>query len=138
MDDFDALQRAIRNSTEDRLVYQRQCETFLNALYHAMRGIHGRGQPLANVSLELVTDPGNRVKPIPVGGVYAAWLRVGLFDVYIRLRHDGLSYVGEYAQAGRFTLTSPTPEALLALARQIVRDGAQVYAKADVVGGGLN
>jgi hypothetical protein len=120
--DFDLLQTAIRAATEARQSEFRACETFLNALYHAFRHANGPGLPLNNVSLELVEDSSNRMRPVPAGGWHAAWFRLGLCEVYIRLRREAGHFAGEYGPRASFNLEGVDEEGLLALARQILRE----------------
>ena len=98
------------------------CETFLNALYHAFRSAGGPGLPLNNVSLDLVADPSNRTRPVPLGGWYAAWFRLGVCEVYIRVRRDMGRFVGEFGSKSGFMLENVTEHDMVALSRQILRE----------------
>lgn len=128
MSDFDALQAAIGRHAHERQAEQRACEAFLNALYHALRSASGPGLPLNNVAMEAVPDPGTRLRPPPPGSWHAAWLRLGLCEVLVRVRRDGGSFTGEYGQGGTFSLGSVTENDLIALARRLLRDVAASYA----------
>ncbi|ADV67998.1 hypothetical protein [Deinococcus maricopensis] len=125
--DYAALQQAIQKTRNARAADQETCEAFLNALYHAARHANGPGKPLNNVTLNAAPDPFARVRPVPVGGTHAAWLKLGLYEVLVRVRRDGPSYIGEYGQRGTFLLTRPGETELLDLARAIIADGADLY-----------
>ena len=122
--DFDLLQAAVQATTEGRQGEVRACEAFLNALYHAFRHANGPGLPLNNVSLDWADDPGNRLRPVPIGGWYAAWFRLGLCEVYVRVRRDAGAgrFVGEYGPRASFSQEGVGEEQLLALVRQILRE----------------
>ncbi|WP_425147381.1 hypothetical protein [Deinococcus sp.] len=120
--DFDALQVAVQVSTEARQAEARVCEAFLNALYQAFRHSGGPGLPLNNVSLDWAEDAANRVRPVPLGGWHAAWVRLGLCEVYVRVRRDAGRFVGEYGPHGRFSQEGIGESDLLGLARTILRD----------------
>ncbi|MDL2345590.1 hypothetical protein QOL99_15745 [Deinococcus sp. MIMF12] len=128
MSDFDALQAAIRRRASERQAEARACEALLNALYHALRTASGPGLPLNNVSLDLVPDPVTALRPPPPGGWHAAWFRLGLCEVLVRVRRDGGTFVGEYAQGLSFRVESLDEDALIVLARRMLRDLAAVYA----------
>ncbi|WP_034387224.1 hypothetical protein [Deinococcus sp. YIM 77859] len=128
MSDFDALQAALRRSAGERQAEGRACEAFLNALYHALRTASGPGLPLNNVTLDLVLDPAARLRPPPLGGWHAAWLRLGLCEVLVRVRREAGAFVGEYGQKGTFHLADVTEDALTLLARHLLRDLAATYA----------
>lgn len=131
MSDFDALQAVIRRHTRERQGETRACEAFLNALYHALRTASGPGQPLNNVILDLVPDPLARLRPPPLGGWHAAWLRLGLCEVLVRVRRSGGAFVGEYGSGGTFHLDDVTEDALTLLARHLLRDLGALYAGRD-------
>jgi len=120
--DFDLLQAAVRATAELRQGEVRACEAFLNALYHAFRHANGPGLPLNNVSLEWAEDPVNRMRPVPLGGWHAAWFRLGLCEVYVRLRRDGGRFVGEYGPRASFSQDGVSEDDLLVLARRILRE----------------
>jgi hypothetical protein len=120
--DFDRLQATIRAATESRQSEARACEVFLNALYHSFRHASGPGLPLNNVSLDLTDDPDNRLRPVPLGGWHAAWFRLGLCEVYIRVRREVGQFVGEYGPRASFSMAGADEEGLLVLARQILRE----------------
>jgi hypothetical protein len=137
--DFDALQAVIRRRAGERQAEGRACEALLNALYHALRTASGPGLPLNNVILDLVPDAGSRLRPPPPGGWYAAWLRLGLCEVLVRVRREEGAFVGEYGQGGTFRLSDTGEDALIALARRLLRDVAATYAgDADRSGTALN
>lgn len=138
MSDFDTLQAAIVRHASTRQNDAAACENLLNALYHAFRGASGRGQPLNNVSMEIVPDPEVRLRPVPVGEFHAAWFRLGLCEVLVRVRRLGGEFHGDYALAGTFALQELTEDAVLGLARRILRDLSEVYAGGDGQGGALN
>lgn len=128
MSDFDALQAVIRRHAGARQAEQRACEALLNALYHALRSASGPGLPLNNVTLDFISDPGLRLRPPPPGGWHAAWVRLGLCEVLVRVRWEDGAFVGEYAQSGTFRLGETGEDALIALARRLLRDVAAAYA----------
>lgn len=120
--DFDQLQAAVRATAELRQSEVRACEAFLNALYQAFRHANGPGLPLNNVSLDWAEDPANRMRPVPLGGWHAAWFRLGLCEVYVRLRRDGGRFVGEYGPRASFSQEGVSEEELLVLARRMLRE----------------
>jgi len=126
--DFDGLQAAIRRHAGARQAEQRACEALLGALYHALRSASGPGLPLNNVTLDFIPDPGLRLRPPPPGAWHAAWVRLGLCEVLVRVRREDGAFVGEYAQSGTFRLTETGEDALIALARRMLRDVAAAYA----------
>ena len=128
MSDFDALQAAIVRHASTRQADTTACENLLHALYHAFRTASGPGQPLNNVNMEMVADPQVGLRPVPVGEFHAAWFRLGLCEVLVRVRRLGGEFHGEYAISGTFALTDPSDEAVLGLARRMLRDIAEVYA----------
>lgn len=138
MSDFDALQAAIQRHAESRLADERACEACLNALYHALRRASGPGLPLNNVSLELLTDPAGRLRPPPVGAFHAAWLRLGLCEVFVRVRRVGGAFHGEYGEGGVFRLPELSDDALTVLARQLLREVTGHYTGLEESGGALN
>jgi hypothetical protein len=125
--DFDALQAVIRRHAEARQADQQACEAFLNALYRSLRRASGPGLPLNNVSLDPVADPAQGLRPVPVGAYHAAWFRLGLCEVLVRVRRDGRHFRGEYAGGLSFELHSHDEDALTVLARRMLRDIGQVY-----------
>ncbi|ANE43889.1 hypothetical protein [Deinococcus puniceus] len=127
MSDFDALQAAIRRHAEARQAEQRACEAFINALYHALRTASGPGLPLNNVTLDFTPDPANRLRPAPPGGWVAAWLRLGLCEVLVRVRRTDGVFQGEYGSDGVFRLSAISEDDLIALARRVLRDVAATY-----------
>ncbi len=131
MNDFDTLQAVIRRFAGERQAEERTCEAFLSALYHALRSASGPGLPLNNVTLDLTPDPEGRLRPPPPGSWHAAWLRLGLCEVLIRVRRDQNAFVGEYGQGGTFRLTGVREDDLTALARRLLRDVAANYAGED-------
>ncbi|MPY66116.1 hypothetical protein F8S09_05310 [Deinococcus sp. SDU3-2] len=136
MSDFDALQAAIRRRASERQAEARACEALLNALYHALRTASGPGLPLNNVSLDLVPDPAATLRPPPPGGWHAAWFRLGLCEVLVRVRREGGAFVGEYGQGLSFRLEDMGEDALIALARRMLRDLTAVYAETAGPGSG--
>lgn len=136
MSDFDALQAAIQRHAEARLADEHACEACLNALYHALRRASGPGQPLNNVSLEFSPDPGGRLRPPPVGAFHAAWLRLGLCEVFVRVRRVDGAFHGEYGEGGVFRLPDLAPDTLTALARQLLRGVAAQYTGLEETGPG--
>jgi hypothetical protein len=127
MTDFDALQRAIEASAPERQSETQTCETFLTALYHALRHASGPGLPLNNVAIEPLSDPAIRLRPPPPGSWSAAWFRLGLCEVLIRVRRDGQDYVGEYGPHGQFRVQVVSENELLALGRELTRSLAGLY-----------
>jgi hypothetical protein len=130
MSEFDALQAAVRRHAHERQADGRACEAFLNALYHALRAASGPGLPLNNVTLELTPDPANRLRPVPAGGFHAAWMRLGLCEVLVRVRRVAGAFHGEYGEGGSFQLETVGEDGLIALARRMLRDVADTYAGA--------
>lgn len=128
MSEFDALQATIARNAATRQADANACEALLNALYHALRSAGGPGLPLNNVTMEIVPDPGQRLKPAPVGDFHAAWFRLGLCEVLVRVRRQGHEFHGEYGYSGVFAMTEITVDSLVALARRVLRDIADVYA----------
>ena len=120
--DFEALQDAVRASAEERAAEGRACEAFLNALYHAFRHSSGPGLPLNNVSLDWAEASDPRLRPVPPGGWHAAWLRLGLCEVYVRVRREAGHFLGEYGPHGQFSQQGLGEHELLGLARRILRD----------------
>lgn len=131
MSEFDELQAVMRRHADARQAEQRACETFLSALYHALRTASGPGLPLNNVTLDYTPDPANRLRPTPAGGFHAAWLRLGLCEVLVRVRRVDGAFQGEFAEAGVFRLEIVDEHRLLALARQILREVTATYAGDD-------
>ncbi|GGL83309.1 hypothetical protein GCM10010840_21320 [Deinococcus aerolatus] len=128
MSEFDELQAAIRRHAHERQAEERACEAFINALYHALRAASGPGLPLNNVTLDFTTDPANRLRPVPTGGFHAAWLRLGLCEVLVRVRRVGGAFQGEYGEGGTFRLEQTGEDELFTLARQMLCDVADTYA----------
>ncbi|MFK7601455.1 hypothetical protein ACI3L1_04500 [Deinococcus sp. SM5_A1] len=128
MSEFDELQAAIRRHAHERQAEERACEAFLNALYHALRAASGPGLPLNNVTLDFTVDPANRLRPVPTGGFHAAWLRLGLCEVLVRVRRVGGAFQGEYGDGGSFRLEGAGEDELITLARQMLRGVADRYA----------
>ncbi|MFC3835435.1 MULTISPECIES: hypothetical protein [Deinococcus] len=128
MSEFDELQGIIQRHAERRQAEARACETFLHALYHALRSASGPGLPLNNVTLDVVPDPLHRLRPTPTGGFHAAWLRLGLCEVLVRVRRYDGAFQGEYGDGGVFRLDTTGEDDLLALARRILKDVAATYA----------
>lgn len=131
VNDFDTLQAVIRRHAGERQGEGRACEAFLSALYHALRTASGPGLPLNNVTLDPTPDPAGRLRPPPSGSWHAAWLRLGLCEVLVRVRRDQGAFVGEYGQGGTFRLTGVTEDDLILLARRLLRDVAATYAGED-------
>ena len=129
MSDFDALQATLARQAADRQADADACEALLGALYQAFRRGDGPGQPLHNVSLEPVPDPEQKLRPPPVGEFHAAWFRLGLCEVLIRVRRQHGEFHGEYATRGRFALSENdvSEESVIALARRILREVATEY-----------
>lgn len=138
MSDFDALQAAVRRRASERQAEARACEALLNALYHALRTASGPGLPLNNVSLDLVPDPAATLRPPPPGGWHAAWIRLGLCEVFVRVRREGGAFLGEYGPGFSFRLEDLGEDALIALARRMLRDLTAVYAGTAAGEGALN
>lgn len=128
MSEFDALQAAIARNAATRQADANACEALLNALYHALRRASGPGLPLNNVTMDMVPDPAQRLKPAPVGDFHAAWFRLGLCEVLVRVRRQGHEFHGEYGYSGVFALSEVTADSVTALSRQLLRDMADVYA----------
>ena len=127
MTDFDALQHAIERSVARRQAETRACEAFLTALYHALRHASGPGLPLNNVTTEAAPDPVQSLRPAPLGAWHAAWFRLGLCEVRVRVRRDGADFVGEYGPQGQFRLHLVGEADLLALGRQVMRSLTDLY-----------
>lgn len=132
MSEFDELQAVIRRFAEARQAEQRACEAFLNALYHALRNASGPGLPLNNVTLDLIPDPANRLRPTPSGGFHSAWLRLGLCEVLVRVRRLDGAFQGEFGEDGVFRIEDVSEDALLALARRLLHEVSATYAGEDV------
>lgn len=128
MSEFDELQAAVRRHAHTRQAEERACEALINALYHALRTASGPGLPLNNVTLDFTTDPANRLRPVPTGGFHAAWLRLGLCEVLVRVRRVDGAFQGEYGEGGSFRLEGIGEDELVTLARQMLRDVADTYA----------
>ncbi|WP_420596776.1 hypothetical protein [Deinococcus sp.] len=128
MSDFDALQRAVEASAHARRSETRQCETLLTALYQALRQASGPGLPLNNVAMEPLHDPAQRLRPMPLGSFHAAWFRLGLCEVLVRVRRDGSGYLGEYGLNAQFRLAVGSDAETQALARELLRTLTQLYA----------
>ncbi|PNY80314.1 hypothetical protein [Deinococcus koreensis] len=128
MSEFDELQAIIQRHAERRQAEERACEAFLQALYHALRTASGPGLPLNNVTLDFIDDPTNRLRPTPSGGFHAAWLRLGLCEVLVRVRRLDGAFQGEYGEGGVFRLETTSEDDLIRLARQILRSVAATYA----------
>lgn len=127
MSDFDALQQALHRLAEQHRTEQELCEALLNGLYHALRKAGGRGQPLNNVSVEMIPDPLRRLQPVPTGEFHAAWFRIGLCEVLVRVRMHGDGFHGEFGVNGLFQVTDLDNSTMTALARQVLRDVASMY-----------
>ncbi|WP_161882043.1 hypothetical protein [Deinococcus alpinitundrae] len=127
MTEFDALQHAVERSASKRQAETRACEAFLTALYHALRHASGPGLPLNNVTTEVATDPVVTLRPPPLGAWHAAWFRLGLCEVRVRVRRDGADFVGEYGPQGQFRLHLVSEADLLALGRQMMRHLTDLY-----------
>ncbi len=127
MSDFDVLQRAVEASALQRQAEARACESFLTALYHALRHASGPGLPLNNVTMEPVPDPAQNLRPPRLGGWHAAWFRLGLCEVRVQVRREGSELVGEYGPYGQFRLTVVDEDHLLALGREILRTLSALY-----------
>ncbi|MBZ9749572.1 hypothetical protein K7W42_01715 [Deinococcus sp. HMF7604] len=138
MSEFDELQAVIRRHAAARQAEQRACEAFLNALYHALRTASGPGLPLNNVTLDFTLDPTVRLRPPPNGSFHAAWLRLGLCEVLVRVRRLNGAFQGEYGSEGVFRLEDTSEDALLTLARQLLRDVGVAYGAALVTESHLN
>lgn len=127
MSEFDELQAVIQRHAERRQAEERACEAFIQALYHALRTASGPGLPLNNVTLDFIDDPTNRLRPTPSGGVHAAWLRLGLCEVLVRVRRLDGAFQGEYGEGGVFRLETTTEDDLIGLARLMLRDVTATY-----------
>lgn len=127
MSDFQALQDTLQRHATQRRAEQELCEGLLGGLYRAFRRAGGEGQPLNNVSMELLPDPERRLQPVPAGEFYAAWFRLGLCEVMIRVRRYGDELHGEFGKGGTFRVTALDDASLNALARQILRDVTRMY-----------
>ncbi|GGS24647.1 hypothetical protein [Deinococcus knuensis] len=138
MSEFDELQAVIRRHADARQAEQRACEAFLNALYHALRTASGPGLPLNNVTLEFTADPAVRLRPAPAGSYHAAWLRLGLCEVLVRVRRADGAFQGEYGPGCAFRLERTGEDELLALARTLLRDVTAAYGGEQVTAAHLN
>lgn len=127
MSDFDDLQAALHFHAGARRDDQQTCENLLHALYHALRHEGGPGRPLNNVSMDMVPDPMQRLRPVPLGEFYAAWYRLGLCEVLVRVRFSGDEFHGDYGPSGVFSVGDLSTDAIKALACQILRDLAAQY-----------
>ncbi|WP_291424803.1 hypothetical protein [Deinococcus sp.] len=128
MSDFDILQATMIEQAAARQADSGACEALLGALYQALRRVGGPGQPLHNVSVEPVADPGQCLRPPPVGEYHAAWFRLGLCEVLVRVRRQGQEFHGDYGYRGVFALTEISEDAVLALAHRILKDLTLEYA----------
>ncbi|MFC6592532.1 hypothetical protein ACFP81_11355 [Deinococcus lacus] len=128
MNDFERLQTALKRQSEQRQAEQQNCEGLLNALYHALRYAAGPGLPFNNVRIELLTDKDPVLRPLPLGSWHAARIRLGLADVRVQVRRGPAGYLGEFGRGGHFRLEHITEESVTAVARQILRDVADMYA----------
>ena len=131
MSDFDTLQATIRRHAAERRADEESCEGCLNLLYHALRRASGPGMPLNNVNMDMVPSS-ERLRPAPSGSYHAAWFRLGLCEVQVRVRRVGQSYLGDYAGIS-FELPELSEERLLALARTLLRDVAGLYGDSERV-----
>lgn len=138
MSDFEALQLALHRLAARRRAEQQACEALLNGLYHALRASGGRGRPLNNVSMEVIPDPLRRMQPVPEGEFHAAWFRLGLCEVLVRVRLSGAEFHGEFGTSGVFSVTDLNDDTLAALARQVLRDVALMYEGSVSPAGQLN
>ena len=129
MSDFDALQRAIQTSAQARWAEAQQCEAVLTSLYQALRQASGPGLPLNNVAMELCPDPSLRLRPPPLGSYHAAWLRLGLCEVQVRLRREGPGFAGNYGHDTPFHLPISADTEMLALARELLRTLTRLYSE---------
>lgn len=127
MSDFDDLQFTLHRISEQRRTEQELCEGLLNGLYRALRTAGGRGQPLNNVSMDIVPDPWRRLVPVPLGEFHAAWFRLGLCEVLVRLRLHGEEFHGEFGNNGVFRVTDLDDDSMDALARQVLREVTSMY-----------
>lgn len=127
MTDFDALQHAIAASSAPRQAETRACEACLTALYHALRRANGPGLPLNNVMMEPAPDPFQSVKPAPLGSWHAAWFRLGLCEIRVRVRREGSGFVGEYGPAGQFRLPLVSESEMLGLGREVLSHLIRLY-----------
>lgn len=127
MSDFNALQATLERRAAERRADHEACEALLNSLYRAFRRAGGRGQPLNNVSMDMVPDPERRLQPIPEGEFHAAWFRLGLCEVLVRVRLVNGEFHGEFGRGGTFSVQSLSDDALSILARQILRDVTRMY-----------
>lgn len=127
MSSFDELQAVIRRGAEARQADQRACEAFLNLLYHALRAANGPGLPLNNVSMDPVADPLEQLRPVPMGSWRAAWFRLGLCEVLVRVRRVDGQFRGEYGLGEGFRVDDLTEDSVLRLARQLLSDVIRTY-----------
>lgn len=127
MSDFDDLQLTLHRTAEQRRTEQELCERLLNGLYHALRTAGGRGQPLNNVSMDIVPDPLRRLVPVPLGEFHAAWFRLGLCEVLVRVRLHGEEFHGEFGTSGVFRVTDLDTDSVAVLARQLLREINRMY-----------
>ena len=138
MSSFDELQAVIRRGAQARQADQQACEGFLNLLYHALRAANGPGLPLNNVSMDPVPDPQEALRPAPLGSWHAAWFRLGLCEVRVRVRRADGAFRGEYGQGEGFRVDDLTEDSVLRLARQLLRDVIKMYGGAQEDGTHLN
>lgn len=125
MSDFEALQRAIVLSAPQRQAEDAACEQFLWELYLALRHSGGVGQPLNNVSME-PQGSAQMLRPPPLGSWHAAWFRLGLCEVLVRVRREGNDFIGDYAGGETFRLPQSS-DAVQGFARQLLRALARHY-----------
>lgn len=132
--EFDDLQEALRHHADLRRADQQSCENLFNLIYHALRGNGGPSRPPNNVTMDIIPDPMQRLRPVPAGEFYAAWYRLGLCEVLVRVRRTDGEFHGEYGPGGVFRLGEVTESSIRELAAQILRDTAALYSPLLVAG----
>lgn len=127
MSDFDTLQNALTKTAEARQSEAHDCDAFLHNLYQTLRRASGPGMPLHNVGMETVIDPQQKLKPPPLGAFHAAWFRLGICEVLVRVRREQGVYYGLFGDFSHFTVKLADSETMQTLSRQFLRDLAQAY-----------
>ena len=93
--------------------------------------------PLNNVTTGAAARSGQqRLGPRRWAAWYAAWFRLGLCEVRVRVRRDAPSFVGEYGPRGQFRLHLVSEAEVLGLGREVMRSLASGYG-ADARSGSL-
>lgn len=134
MPDFEALRNALFHTAEARQAEALDCDAFLQHLYQTLRHANGPGMPLHNVGMEMVVDPQQKLKPPPLGAFHAAWFRLDICEVLIRIRREKGIYYGEFGDFSKFQVELADSETMQALSKQLINDLVQIYEHANVDG----